>query len=95
LIDKARALLQPERFVPQVSVEQAGHRLTDVAEAKDENVFRFFPGSPKHRYEHLAVAVRRGLNHWRAVLLDLFPKTIERSSVTGLEPILKRRQPRT
>jgi hypothetical protein len=30
LIDKARALLKPKGFVPQVSVEQPRHRLTDV-----------------------------------------------------------------
>jgi hypothetical protein len=29
------------------------------------------------------------------VLLDLFPKAIKRTAVTGLEPILKSRQPRT
>jgi hypothetical protein len=95
LIDEARTLLKPECFVPQVSVEQSHHRLTDVAEAKDENVSRFFPGSPKHRYEHFAVAVRRGLNYWRAVLLDLFPKTIERSPVTRFEPLMQSLKTRT
>src|SRR5215216_1855401 len=33
LIDEARTLLKPKCFVPQVSVEQPHHRLTDVPEA--------------------------------------------------------------
>lgn len=42
-----------------------------------------------------AVAVRRGLNHRRSVLLDLCPKTIKPTSITGSKPILKSCEPRT
>src|SRR3989442_620973 len=65
LIDEARALLKLECFVPQVSVEQPHHRLIDFPEAKDENVPGLFLSSPNHRYEHVAVAPRRGLNYRR------------------------------
>src|ERR1051325_4377168 len=79
LIDEARALLKPKCFVPQVSVEQPRHRLTDVPQTKDENVSRLFPRSPKHCYQHFAVVVGRGLNYRRALFADFLPKLIKRS----------------
>src|SRR5262249_31245977 len=82
LIGEARALLKPECFVPQISVEQSHHRLTDVSEAKDENVFRLFTGSPKHSDEHVVIALRCRLNHRCAAFANLFPKTIKRTAVT-------------
>src|SRR5262245_37243155 len=95
LIDKARTLLQPECFVPQVSVGESGHWLINVAEAKNENVLRLFCCSPENRHQHLAIASWNFLDNWRPAFTDLFPKTIKRTLVAGLEPILKSLQPRT
>src|SRR6185503_18879471 len=87
LIDEARTLLKPECFVPQVSVEQPHHRLTDVPQTKDENVSRLFPRSPEHCYQHFAVVVSRGLNYRRALFADLLPELIKRCPITCRKPI--------
>jgi hypothetical protein len=82
LIDKTRTLLKPECFVPQVSVEQPRHRLTDVTKAKDENISRFFASSPKHSDEQVVVALRCRLDYRRTLFVNFIPEFIQGGPIT-------------
>jgi len=50
-------------------------------DAKDENVSRFFSGSPKHRDEHVVTPCNR-LNYRRALFANFLPKLIKRGPIT-------------